>query len=73
MELPAQRPTALWETVRGFIQNHRNAIVEAAHDDNVSEYAKMIEEDMARYPYTESVENFDISPYNKKSPVKYPL
>jgi endonuclease YncB( thermonuclease family) len=58
----AIKPTALWETVRGFIQNHRNAIAQSSpHDEHISEYAAMIEADMARYPYNDSVESFDIS------------
>jgi endonuclease YncB( thermonuclease family) len=62
---PPLKPTALWETVRGFIQNHRNAIAQSPHDEHVSEYAAMIEEDMARYPYNEPFESFDISPQKK--------
>jgi endonuclease YncB( thermonuclease family) len=61
------KPAVLWEIVRGFIQNHRNAIMQAnPHDDHVNEYAAMIEADMARYPYNaEGRESFDLPTVKK--------
>lgn len=59
LQIPALSPRALWESVRGLIQNHRNAINEtepaptepdtAVADSDVSEYADLIEADIARY------------------------
>jgi endonuclease YncB( thermonuclease family) len=59
-------PTALWETVRGFIQNHRNAIADGPPEEEVSEYAALIEADMARFPYNDTLESFDISPHKRR-------
>jgi endonuclease YncB( thermonuclease family) len=67
-------PVALWEAVRGFIQNHRNAIMQqpAQHpvdpnlDPHVAAYAAMIEADMARYRYTQNIEPLDITPKSKQ-------
>lgn len=62
------RSPALWEAVRGFIQSHRNAISSPAQVDeqSVTEYTEMIEADMARYQYTGTTENLDISPQKKR-------
>jgi hypothetical protein len=65
---PPISPVALWEAVRNFIQNHRNAIAQtpSPDDEAVSQYAAMIEADMARYPYAEEVEPLDITPSKKR-------
>jgi len=67
---PTRTPVALWENVRGFLQNHRNAVVQETYephpDTQISEYAAMIEADMANYQYSsESLEPLDISPQKK--------
>ncbi|MDE1900361.1 MAG: thermonuclease family protein [Alphaproteobacteria bacterium] len=71
---PMRHPAALWESVRAFIQNHRAALTEPpapphhdpAVDPEISEYAAMIEADMARYQmYSETIDPLDISPDSK--------
>ncbi|MDE2029519.1 MAG: hypothetical protein KGI97_03035, partial [Alphaproteobacteria bacterium] len=58
---------ALWETVRGRIQNRsKNATpppAPQAMDPGAADYTTIIEQDMARYAsYSENVETLDISP-----------
>ena len=74
MATAAMRNTiALWESVRSFIQNHKDAPV-AHHealpepnDPHSAEYAAMIEADMARYQqYGENIETLDITPQKKR-------
>jgi hypothetical protein len=65
---PPISPVALWEAVRNFIQNHRNAIAQtpSPDDEAVSRYAAMIEADMARYPYSGELEPLDITPSKRR-------
>ncbi|MDR3424281.1 MAG: thermonuclease family protein [Alphaproteobacteria bacterium] len=63
---------ALWESVRGFIQNHRSALQTPPQpqpfpiDPQTAEYAAMIEADMARYQYGEPIEPLDIAPQKRR-------
>ena len=60
----------LWHAVQDFIRSHTSSapppVHTAHHDELVSEYAAMIEADMARYQYHEEIEPLDISPQKKR-------
>ncbi len=66
----AQHPSNLWHAVQDFIRSHTPAppppLPMDPHDEMVSEYAAMIEADMARYQYHEEMEPLDISPQKKR-------
>jgi endonuclease YncB( thermonuclease family) len=64
-EIAARTPVLLWEAVRGFIQNHRNAIADP-QDTHSGDYASIIEAEMARYQYGDNIETFDVVPKKKQ-------
>lgn len=64
---------SLWESVRYFIQTHRDTIIPPPPplpplpvDPHVAEYAALIEEDMARYQYSDNIEPLDLIPQKKR-------
>ena len=62
----ARAPAALWENMRGFLQGAGSEGETEPTPEQHSEYAAMIEADMARYQYGENIETLDISPKKKQ-------
>lgn len=58
----AHAPQRMWEAVRTFIQDHRSSGDQQAYDPTISEYAAMIEADMARYQYGETLDTLEPPP-----------
>ena len=70
VQQPTPSPSSLWHAVQDFIRNHKPPsappVPYEANDELVSDYAAMIEADMARYQYGEEIEPLDISPQKKR-------
>ncbi|MDR3448275.1 MAG: thermonuclease family protein [Alphaproteobacteria bacterium] len=68
---PVQNAVSAWEAVRAFIQNHtpvvRQAEMPPQQQEYVSDYAAIIEADMARYTYAEGSESPDLPSQKKRS------
>jgi endonuclease YncB( thermonuclease family) len=60
------KPATLWDAVQDFIHHHAPASMRpTTPPEDTTDYAALIEADMARYPYGEDVQTLDISPLKK--------
>ena len=64
----APTPSSLWQSVHDFIRNHTPLPPPPPEpiDENVSNYAAMIEADMARYQYAEETAAHEHSTQKKR-------